>query len=175
MSVRWFQVAVLVGVWLLMWGEVTPWLLAGGLLTAWLVIVVFPFPRAPWVATIRPWSFFLLFAAFAIDVVRASAEVAWIAVRPMPPPASAVIGVDLHTRSELLMTTTAGLVSLVPGSLLVELVPETSTMYVHVLDGSTPEAVERARLAVLTQEVRVVKALAPRPERDAICGKGASQ
>ncbi|WP_375001856.1 Na+/H+ antiporter subunit E [Aeromicrobium sp. CTD01-1L150] len=168
----WFQVLVLTGVWLLLWGDISGWLVIGGLLTSWLVVAVFPFPRAPWVATIRPWSFLMLLARFGVDVVRASIEVAWIAVRPAPPPASAVLRVDLRTRSELLMTTTGGLVSLVPGSLLIELTPETSAMYVHVLDGSTPEAIERARRNVLAQEERVVRALAPRVERDAICGKG---
>ncbi len=174
MNGRWFQILGLTIVWLLLWGEITPWLVVGGLITAWVVVVAFPFPKAPWVATLRPWPLVTLLARFALDVLRASAEVAWIAVRPAPPPASAILRVDLRTRSELLMTITAELVSLVPGSLLIELDPETSSLYVHVLDGSTPQAIDDARRAVRAQEERVVRALAPRAERDAICGMEAA-
>lgn len=174
MSARAVQILGLTIVWMLLWGEITPWLVVGGLLTAWLVVVVFPFPKAPWVATVRPWPLIVLASRFAVDVVRASAEVAWIAIRPQSPPKSAVIRVDLRTHSELLMTVTGELVSLVPGSLIVELAPQTSSMYLHVLDGSTPEAIDRARARVLEQEERVVRALAPAAERDSICSGGAA-
>lgn len=170
MMVRIVPMLTLTVVWLLLWGRITPWLILGGLLISWLILTVFPFPRAPWLATVRPLPLLVLIVRFGIDLVRASFEVAWLAIRPQAPPASAVIRVQLRTHSELLMTVTAELVSLVPGSLVIEIDPGTAAIYLHVLDGSTPETIERARKAVTDQETQVVRAIAPRAERDAIFG-----
>lgn len=164
---RWRIVLGLTVVWLLLWGAVTPTLVVGGLLTSVLVLLLFPFPQAPWRWTVRPWPTLLLAGRFAADLARASVQVAWLAIRPAAPPPSAVVRVDLRTRNELLVTATAELVSLVPGSLLVELDPEAPAMYLHVLDARTPERVDRAVEAARRQERRVVEALAPRDERDA--------
>jgi multicomponent Na+:H+ antiporter subunit E len=75
--------------------------------------------------------------------------------------------VPLETRNELLVTVTAELVSLVPGSLLVELDPEQPALYLHVLDARSPEHLDRAVASVHEQERRVVEAMAPKDERDA--------
>ncbi|KGN31016.1 hypothetical protein N802_05270 [Knoellia sinensis KCTC 19936] len=158
-------------VWILLWGAVTPTIVVGGILAAVFVVVVFPFPKAPWTWVLRPWPTFVLAARFFWDLIRASVEVSWFAIRPSGPPASAVLRVGLRTRSELIMTITSELVCLVPGSLLVELVPEDSAIYLHVLDAETPERIEQFRQSVLDQEERVVKAFAPREERDAVCAQ----
>lgn len=154
-------------VWLLLWGAITPTLVVGGLLTSIAVLLLFPFPRAPWRWTVRPWPTFTLAVRFAGDLLRASVQVAWLAVRPAAPPPSAVVRVPMVTRSELLITATAELVSLVPGSLLVELDPEAPALFVHVLDARSPDRVERAVAAVHEQERRVVEAWAPHDEREA--------
>lgn len=164
---RWRVVLGLTVVWLLLWGSVTPTLVLGGLITSVLVLLLFPFPRAPWRWTLRPWPTTTLVLRFAADMLRASVQVAWLAVRPSAPPPSAVVRVPLVTRSELLLTATAELVSLVPGSLLVELDSEAPALYIHVLDARSPERIERAIAAVHEQERRVVEAWAPRDERDA--------
>lgn len=164
---RWRVVLGLTVVWLLLWGAVTPTLVLGGLLTSALVLLLFPFPQAPWRWTLRPWPTLVLVGVFAVDLLRASVQVGWLAVRPAAPPRSAVVAVPLRTRSELLMTATAELVSLVPGSLLVEITPEEGVLHLHVLDARSPEHVERAIAAVHAQERRVVEAWAPREERDA--------
>ncbi len=153
-------------VWLLLWGAVTPTLVVGGLLASLLVLLAFPFPKAPWAWTLRPWPTLVLVARFVLDLLRASVEVSWLAVRPAATPPSAVVKVELVTRSELLITATAELVSLVPGSLLVELDPDQPALYLHVLDARSEEHVARAISFVHAQERRVVEAWAPREERD---------
>lgn len=168
MNGRWPQILGLGLIWVLLWGEITPTIVVGGILAALFVVVLFPFPRAPWRWTVRPWATLVLLGRFAVDLVRASVEVSWLAVRPSAPPPSAVLRVNLRTSSELLMTVTAELVSLVPGSLVIELNPEEHSLYLHVLDAGTPERIDQARRAVLAQEQRVVRALAPRDERDAL-------
>lgn len=159
-------------IWVLLWGGLSPTILVGGVLTSVLIVTVFPFPKAPWTWVIRPWPTLVLASRFLWDLVRASVEVSWFALRPSGPPPSAILRVALRTRSELVMTITSELVCLVPGSLLVELVPEEGAIYLHVMDAHTPERVAAFHQSVLDQEERVVKAFAPREERDAVCGRG---
>ncbi len=161
-------------IWVLLWGAVSPTIVVGGVLASVLVVTVFPFPKAPWTWVIRPWPTLVLAARFLWDLVRASIEVSWFALRPSGPPPSAILRVGLRTRSELVMTITSELVCLVPGSLLVELEPEEGAIYLHVMDAHTPERVAAFHQSVLDQEERVVKAFAPREERDAVCSREAA-
>ncbi|MET1039300.1 MAG: Na+/H+ antiporter subunit E [Aeromicrobium sp.] len=166
-------VATLTILWMLLWGGVTPLLVVGGILVGLLVTTVFPFPPAGWKGHFRPWPAVRLVVIFFVDLLVASLQVAWIAVRPAAPPRSAVIRVDMVTRSELLLTLTVELVSLVPGSLLIELDSEHGYAWLHLLDGSTPRKIEQARSRALAQERRVIEALGSQAEL-AACRGGAS-
>lgn len=171
--IRWPAVVVLTVFWILLWGEITPLLVVGGLLVSLLVITVFPFPPALWEGAFRPWPFAMLTARFVVDLVGASIQVAWLAVRPQALGPSAVIAVQLHSRSELLLALTGELISLVPGSLLIELDAREGTIWLHVLDGS--QDLTRVEERVHAQERRVIAALGSREERDAFCtGAGAT-
>jgi len=155
---------VLTILWALLWSSVTPLTIAGGVLVGLLVTTVFPFPPVVWNGRFRPWPAVRLIATFLVDLVVASLQVAWLAIRPAAPPTSAVIRVDLVTRSEFLLTITAELISLVPGSLLIELDSAGGRIWLHLLDGSSPEKIEHARTKALAQERRVVAALGSDPE-----------
>jgi multicomponent Na+:H+ antiporter subunit E len=152
-------VVALTLVWVLLWGNVGPITVLGGALAALLVLTVFPFPSVSWDGRFRPVAAVRLVATFFADLLVASVQVAWIAVRPTAPPRSAVIRVQLATRSELLLTITAELISLVPGSLLIELDSRRGIIWLHLLDGSTDAKVERGRAKALAQEARVIAAL----------------
>jgi multicomponent Na+:H+ antiporter subunit E len=159
MSTRLPVIAVLTIVWALLWGAVTPLIVVGGALVALLVTTVFPFPPIVWAGRLRPLALLRLIAIFLIDLVVASLQVAWIAIRPAAPPRSAVIRVELATRSELLLTLTSELISLVPGTLLIELDSAAGHIWLHLLDAGTPAKIERARASALAQERRVMAAL----------------
>lgn len=152
-------VIALTVVWVLLWGNIRPLTVVGGALVGVLITTVFPFPPIRWKGKLRPLPALRLILTFIIDLFAASLQVAWIAIRPAAPPRSAVIRVDFMTRSELLLTITAELISLVPGSLLIELDSERGRIWLHLLDGSTPEKIERARSKALAQERRVIAAL----------------
>ncbi|MCD9199753.1 Na+/H+ antiporter subunit E [Aeromicrobium wangtongii] len=157
-------IVLLTVVWSLLWGAFTPLIVVGGVLVALLVTTVFPFPPITWTGRIRPWPLTKLIGIFFFEMLLASVQVAWIAIRPAKPPRSAVLCVDLATRSELLLTLTAELISLVPGTLLIELDSQTGHIWLHLLDGSTPEKIERARANALAQELRVIEALGSESE-----------
>lgn len=157
-------IAWLTIVWLLLWGEVTPITLLGGLLVSALIMVVFPFPRVSVDGTIRPWRTLVLLARFLYDLTVASFIVAWLAIRPGRPPGSAVILVELVSDSDLRQTLTGELISLVPGSLLIELDSRGRRMWLHVLDADTPEKVASARRKARLQEHRLLQAIGPADE-----------
>jgi multicomponent Na+:H+ antiporter subunit E len=167
-------IVVLTVVWSLLWGAVTPLIVVGGALVAVLVTTVFPFPPIVWTGRLRPWALLRLVAVFLAELLLASVQVAWIAIRPAKPPRSAVIRVDLATRSELLLTITAELISLVPGTLLVELDSAAGHIWLHLLDGSTHEKIESARASALAQERRVIAALGTDSEIVACRAEGQS-
>lgn len=155
----------LVVLWLLLWGDVSWANVLSGLAVGLLATLVLPLPalRAP--VRLRPLRVLALLARFAVDLVRASAQVAWLAVRPGRQPRNSVVGVPLHSGSDLFVAVTAQLTSLVPGSVIVEIGPRPGEeqpvwIYVHALGVADPAARDRARAAVRATERRVVRALA---------------
>jgi multicomponent Na+:H+ antiporter subunit E len=159
-------IAWLTLVWLLLWGAVTPINFIGGLLVSAIVVMIFPFPRVSVEGTVRPWPTIVLLSRFLADLSVASFGVAWLAIRPQPLPPSAVLQIDLVSRSELRQTLTGELVSLVPGSLLIELDSAGGRMWLHVLDAGTPERIADARRKARRQEHRLLKAIGTDAEID---------
>ena len=86
----------------------------------------------------------LFLGRFFRDVVVASFQVA---VRPAAQADPALLGhgVQLRTRSDLIMTLGAIAISLVPGSLVLEADRERSILYLHAFATKRPEDVENAR------------------------------
>jgi multicomponent Na+:H+ antiporter subunit E len=160
-----FPLLWLTVVWTALWRDVSVGnVLAGALLGAF-VLVLFPLPRLVVDLRVRPAAFVVLLARFLADVVRASLQVAWRAVGPGTVPPGSIVTVQLRSRDELFQTVTAQLVSLVPGSVVVELDSPRGLLSVHAFAAGTPAEVALARANVLAQEDRVLRALAGhRPE-----------
>ena len=160
--VRWRDQLVtvlwLVLVWNLLWGEFTWGNVLGGGVVALVVLVFFPLPRVTFDGRIRPLGVLRFVARFIGELLTASVQVAWIALRPAGVRHSAIIAVPLRVRSDLNLTLTAEALSLVPGTLIVEAVRLTGTLYVHVLDVRDPAEVDRVRREVLAVEERIVRA-----------------
>ena len=88
----------------------------------------------------------------------ASAQVTWTTLQLRRQPRNAVIEVDLRTSSDVILTVVAEMVSLVPGSLVVEARRSTHSLFLHVLDARDQAGVDRMRAEVLALERRVVLA-----------------
>ncbi|MFI6759575.1 Na+/H+ antiporter subunit E [Micromonospora sp. NPDC050417] len=148
----------LVLVWNLLWGEFTWGNVLGGTLVALVVLLFFPLPRVTFDGRIRPVAVLRFAGRFLVELVTASCQVAFVAVRPGAPPRSAILAVPLRVGSDLNLALTAEALSLVPGTLIVEAVRDTGTLYVHVLDVRDTVDVERARRDVLALERRIIRA-----------------
>ncbi|MGC4897194.1 Na+/H+ antiporter subunit E [Micromonospora sp. DT31] len=166
--VRWRNRAIaltgLVIVWVLLWGTFSWANLIGGLAVGAVLLVVFPLPPVTFAGRIRPVALLRFLARFLYDLVIASAQVAWLAVRLGDPPRSAIIAVRLRVNTDLNLTLTAEALSLVPGSLILEADRRTGTLYVHVVGLRSLDEVERFRRGVLELEARIVAAVGSREE-----------
>lgn len=156
-------VVVLTLVWVLLWDRISLFLVLTGVLLSLLVFLVFPLPPIERVARVRPVALARLVGRLVVDVVRSSVRVVGLAFARRTP-RSAIIRVRLRTRSDLFLTMTAELVSLVPGSIVLEVRRETSTLYLHVLDTVEPAALAQAARDVLDAEARVLRAFGPAEE-----------
>jgi multicomponent Na+:H+ antiporter subunit E len=159
LRLQWRTLLWLTVVWVLLWGDLSVGNVLAGLLIGAVVTTALPLPAIDAEGRVRPLRLAHLVGRFAVDVVVASVQVGVLAFRPRPP-LSAVIRVRLRTSSDLYLTLTAELCSLVPGSVVVEAHRLTRTLYLHVLDVGGPAGIETARRRVLEQEERVLRALA---------------
>ncbi|MFI9488742.1 Na+/H+ antiporter subunit E [Promicromonospora sp. NPDC052451] len=160
----WPTSAVGAVLWVLLWGDLS-WanLLSGAVLGA-LVAVALPLPPVGTSATVRPGPLARLAGRFVADLVVASFQVAWRAVAPGPTPRGGLVTVPLRATSELFVATTAGLSSMVPGTVVVDLDRDRGTLRLHVLDlerSGGPDAVRQETQAL---EERLLLAFAPGDE-----------
>jgi multicomponent Na+:H+ antiporter subunit E len=151
--------AWLVVVWVALWGDLSAVHVVTGFAVALVVCLVFPLPRLGMRLRVRPLRAAWLATRFLVDVVVASAHVTWLTLQLRREPRNAVIEVDLTTTSDLVLTVVAQMVSLVPGSLVVEARRSTHTLFLHVLDARDQRGVDRMRADVLALERRVVAAI----------------
>jgi multicomponent Na+:H+ antiporter subunit E len=145
---------VLTGVWVLLWDQVSLFLVITGVLLAVLVGLVFPLPPIDLHGRFRPVHGLRLVFRLLTDAARASIDVVRLAFAFGTVPRSSIVRVQLRSRSDLYLTQTAELVSLVPGTIVLEVHRASSTLYLHVL-GASDEAAVRA---VLDAEARVLRA-----------------
>lgn len=145
-------------VWVMLWRDLSAANVLGGLALASAVTLAFPMPRLRLGTRPRPLALAWLVIHFLYDVVKASFQVAWLTLQLRRQPRRAVIAVELRSRSDLVMTLVAEAITLVPGSLAVEVRRHTSTLYAHVLDLGDHD-VEHFRRSILAQEHRIRRAL----------------
>ena len=151
--------AVLVTVWMLLWGVFSWANLISGVAVAAVVLAVFPLPPVTFAGRLRLRGLLRFAWRFVTDLVVASAQLAVLAFRFGRQPRSAIIRVPLRVRSDLVLTLTGEAVSLVPGSLIVDTDQASSTLYIHVIAVSDRDAVEQFRRSVYEIEARIVRAI----------------
>lgn len=105
---------------------------------------------------------------FLWHLALASVQVAWLALRPGPPPRTSIIAVDLDTHSDFILTMVGLTVSLIPGSLVVEVDRFGSVLYLHVINTPTQKEIDRARRQARRIEELLVRAVGPRAEVEAL-------
>ena len=147
-------------VWVGLWGSVTWANVLGGIAVALVLVAALPLSEVPDQATVRPLALLRFVGVFAVDLVRASLQVALLVVRPRSELRQAVVAVPVRGASDSLLTLLANAISLTPGTLTLEVDRPRSTLYVHVLDvGAGPQGVERVRADILRLERLAIRAV----------------
>ena len=144
-------------VWMALWGSASLIVILLGIAVGALILLLFPLPTMYFRFGIHPWRMLVLLVRFLWDVVVASVQVSWLAIRPRLPQPE-VTTVKLASDSDLLEALTALAVSLVPGSLIIDADSEDRTLTIHVLDPGK-QTMESFAGQVRAQEHRIRLAL----------------
>jgi multicomponent Na+:H+ antiporter subunit E len=147
----------LVLIWMALWGSYSLIVILLGVAVSALILLLFPLPTMDFRFGLHPWRMVVLLATFGWDVVVASVQVGWLAIRPRLPQPE-VTTVQLESDSDLLVAWTALAVSLVPGSLIVDADSHDRTLTIHVLDAERRPMTDFAD-QVRAQERRIRLAL----------------
>ena len=148
----------LVALWMMLWGSVTVLTIVTGIVVALAVTRAFYLPPVELSGRFNVFWFAVFVARVLGEIVVASFQVAFQAFAREPMPYSAVIRIDLRTRSDFIMTGTAIAASVVPGSVVLEIDRVNARLYVHTLGARTPDDIEKARAHVLSLEHDLLRA-----------------
>lgn len=134
---RWHALGVvawLTAVWVLLWGTLSVANVLGGIVVAVGIRLLLPLPTVPTEGRLRPLVLLQLLGLIGRELVVSSAQVAWLSVRPGPPPHASIGAVPLTTQSDLVLTLVVNVLNIQPGTLVVDMDRDTRVLYVHVLD-----------------------------------------
>ena len=151
--------------WMGLWGSWSPAIILSGVAVALSASLAFPLPPVSIGAKVRLLPLLWLIVYFLRDVVLASIQVAIVVLRRRPV-SNAIVKVNLHSDSDFVLTAVAAMLTLVPGSIVVEARRSTHTLYLHVLDVDDEAAVERFRSDAFALEQRFLRAFVPLAPED---------
>lgn len=149
----------LVALWLLLWDHIDVLTVVTGILLAVGVTRALYLPPVLLSGRFNPWRGLLLGLRMSFDVVVASFQVAFFSVNPWWKPMNSIIAVQLLTRSDFVTTLTAEAISVVPGTVVVDIDRERGLLYLHALGTRTTADIEKVRQQVLGVEERIVLAI----------------
>jgi multicomponent Na+:H+ antiporter subunit E len=160
----------LILLWMLLWGEFS-WLnLLVGFVVGVVVTVAFFLVPVQLSGRLHPLHTVIFFVRLVVDIVRASIDVSWLAVKPRLVTRNAILEIRLRTRSDLILTWTAVATSIVPGSIVIDIDRESSILFLHVLNMHSAGDIERFRRRVFDTERRIVRGFGSHEDVERIRG-----
>ncbi|MBU9762879.1 Na+/H+ antiporter subunit E [Mycobacterium sp. TNTM28] len=171
---RIWLVCFLVLVWVLLWGHFTAANVASGLAVALTITVLLPLPAVPVEGRLHPLSLLKLLVLVVYYLLMSSWQVAWLAIRPGPPPKVAVLRADLSAlKSDLVLALAVNIFNLIPGTIVLEIDQARRVLYLHVIDAGSEDTMYRFHRQVEQVQQLLVATFErdedwrPSPEREA--------
>ena len=130
-------------VWMFLWGNVSAANAVSGLAIALVITLLLPMPPVPVEGRVHLLSLLRLVVQVTWYLVLSSAQLAWLAVKPGPPPRTAVLRAHLALQSDLVLALAVNIITLIPGSIVLEIDQTRRMIYVHVIDVGSERAVKR--------------------------------
>lgn len=155
---RVWVVCWLILVWILLWGTFSAANVLSGLLVALVITLLLPLPAVPVEGRVHPLSLLRLLVTVGYYLVLSSVQIAFLAMRPGPPPLSAVLRAHLAVKSDLVLALAVNIFNLIPGSIVLEIDQSRRMLYMHVIDVGNERAVARFYAQVSQVERLLVRA-----------------
>ncbi|WP_333891829.1 Na+/H+ antiporter subunit E [Mycolicibacterium gadium] len=155
---RVWVVCWLILVWILLWGTFSAANVLSGLLVALVITLLLPLPAVPVEGRVHPLSLLRLLVTVGYYLVLSSVQIAFLAIRPGPPPLSAVLRAHLAVKSDLVLALAVNIFNLIPGSIVLEIDQSRRMLYMHVIDVGNERAVARCYAQVSQVERLLVRA-----------------
>ncbi|ORW00955.1 Na+/H+ antiporter subunit E [Mycobacterium kyorinense] len=155
------RIAILIaltGVWVLLWGNYSAANAVSGMAVALTITLLLPMPPVPVQGRVHPLSVLRLVVRVAWYLVVSSVQVAWLAVKPGPPPPSGVLRAQVSIKSDLVLVFAVNILTMIPGSIVLEIDQLRRVLYCHVIDVGSARAVDRFYRQVAEVERLVVAA-----------------
>lgn len=131
-------------IWAFAWGEVSPGMVAFGFVIGYAVLALMR-PLLGETTYFAKLPRLILLAGFVLyELVLSSLRVAWDVVTPRAYRTPGIVAVPLDAETDLEIAVVANLVTLTPGTLSLEVVESTRTLYVHSMFADDPEEVRRS-------------------------------
>lgn len=165
----------LVIVWGALWRDFSPGNLIFGALIAVAITQLLYLPPVELGGRFNILHGAMLALNFLYQVVQASVEVAYLAVVKGPKLENSVVAVQLRSASDLVVTATGHFVSLVPGSLVVEVDRSTSTLYLHCMNIVTDADAHQMRTNVRNIEARLIKTMGSKSDLELLRNETGTQ
>ena len=165
---QWRAILALTAIWVILWGNYSLVDIVVGIAASWLVTVTFPLPPIRYHGRPRPLGVLRLVVTTLRDLAVASWRLTLSAFAPRIDFHPAVIRVRLRSNQDLYQVETAELISIVPGSIVIDARRSNRTLYLHLVDVTGPDGVEQARHEALEVERRVLEAIGSRSELAAL-------
>jgi multicomponent Na+:H+ antiporter subunit E len=165
------RVAMLVILWLLAWGEVSVPNVMSGVAAATVLLVAFP-PRRRDAGDVRLSLLGIarLVAYVAGQLVRSNIVMTRQILRP-PTPRPGVLAHHLERPTDEVITVVSSIIALSPGTMVVDVAPDSSTIYVHFFHLDDPDEARRSiarleRLAIGAIAGRARSTVQPAPTEE---------
>jgi multicomponent Na+:H+ antiporter subunit E len=143
LALRLWVLVWLMLVWILLWGTVSAANILSGLAVALIITLLLPLPPVPIEGRVHPVSLLRFIGLMVWYLVASSMQLAWLAVKPGPPPFSAVLRARMAIKSDLVLALAVNMINLTPGTIVLEIDQVRRMIYVHVIDVGSERAVNR--------------------------------
>jgi multicomponent Na+:H+ antiporter subunit E len=155
-------------VWGALWQDFSAGNLVFGFLISLGVVSTFRLPPVELSGRFNVLHAALFAVRFVWDVAVASFQVFGVALFRGPKVRNAVVAIKLRSREDLMTTTLSHVLTLVPGSFVVEVDRPHATIYLHVLNVNTVAEAEDFRRTVRDTEARLIRVMGTREELAAL-------
>lgn len=162
------SVAWLTFVWCALWQDFKLPNLAMGILLSLLALAVFKLPTLYLSNRFNLWYALKFLVYLVWKIAQASVQLLWVAITFKHPLNNSIIAVQLRTSSDLWITAISHSMSVIPGSVVVEVDRTISVLYFHVINTETEEEINDFIKQVRTVETMILKAVGSREEYERI-------